>query len=454
MKEQTVPAAVPQLMVDDRMVRERDGVIRRLGQPRKLADPIIRADRPWEGVGVLIWGSVIWDPADNRFRIWYEAYNPITSNRSNETLLCYAESADGIEWIKPSLGIIEYAGSTDNNIVYRSPDRFDTATVVIDPFDAAEAERFKMVNFDFGRRCFIRFASPDGVHWTELGEIELPIEAGDRHSMMVDEVAGRWRIYCKQHGSMRTIHQASSADFVHWDYHGEQLVPDDHDPPETQFYGMVGFRDGAPGLGFLEVFDILERRLHGELVVLDDDGAPSRPFQGQRFLGPGAVGDWDSAWAFPGNNPPIRFGEEHRIYYQGRKTLHWASPKHGGRGHIAAIGLATLRPHGWAGLEAQGATPGTILTEPFTLDGGILCVNANAGSEGGEVRIALCDATGTPLTGYGYDDCYPIRNDVTYRKLSWNGSSDLSAFTGKRVSLRFRLRKATLYSFWSSDRDY
>jgi hypothetical protein len=309
-----------------------------------------------------------------------------------------------------------------------------------------------MLSYDTQRRVFVRLASPDGLRWKEVGEVALPIAVGDRNSMMLDAAAGCWRIYCKQGGGRRTVHMASSTDFAHWDYHGEQLVPDDADPPETQFYGLVGFREQGVDLGFLEVFDVLERRLYAELVTLADDGRPNRVFQGHRFLDTGPYGSWDYTWAFPGNGPPIRFGEELRIYYQGRRTLHWTTPAHGGRGHIAAIGLATMRPHGWAWLATDGRLPGAVRTQPFRLTGHHLCVNTDAA--GGELRVAVCDEAGRPLAGYGSGDCHPITRDVTYSKLAWRRGSDLGELIGQRISLHFLLERCRLFSFWSSDGEF
>ena len=33
--------------------------------------------------------------------------------------ICYATSRDGISWDKPELGLVDYEGSTANNIVWR-----------------------------------------------------------------------------------------------------------------------------------------------------------------------------------------------------------------------------------------------------------------------------------------------------------------------------------------------
>ena len=38
---------------------------------------------------------------------------------ANRTLVGYATSRDGLKWVKPELGLIEFDGSTANNLVLR-----------------------------------------------------------------------------------------------------------------------------------------------------------------------------------------------------------------------------------------------------------------------------------------------------------------------------------------------
>ena len=443
---------IPQLMLDDRNIESSKGMERRMGKPVKdPANPIFIPQEPWEGICVIMWGSVIWDPAACRFQMWYEAANPLASQRSDQTLLCYATSPDGLNWERPHLGLFEYSGSRENNIVYRPDEGLDTPTVILDPFDPPEAERYKMVLYDTKRRSFVRFVSPDGCQWTEIGPIELTAEVGDRHSVMVDEEKGRWIIYHKCRGQMRTIFASTSEDFKAktWQEKGELLVSDDKDPPETEFYGMVGFRDQGQGMGYLEMFHVLDRHLDAELVTIDDRGIPQRYRQGEVFLERGPWGEWDAAWAFPSNNPPIRYGEELLIFYQGRRTIHWANPTFGGVGHIGAIGLARLRPQGFAYLES-GNAGGTATTQPFELRGHFLCVNADASQ--GVLRAELLDGSGKLLPGYSAADCYPLENDATYFKLCWGRKSRLDEMIGQTVKLRFQAENAKLYAFWTSDR--
>jgi len=242
---------------------------------------------------------------------------------------------------------------------------------------------------------------------------------------------------------------ATSEDFEHWTDHGEVLTPNGGDPPETEFYGMVGFRYLGWSLGFLEMFKILERRLDTQLVRLDSNGRPKRFMQGQTFLDHGDWSDWDASWAFPGNCAPIRVGEELRIYYHGRKTLHWSDPATGGVGHIGAIGLARIRKDGWVYMQA-GADGGTLTTAPLQSQG--CCISVNADASEGELRAELLDEKGKVIPGYSLDNCYPLKTDATYWKLNWAGKWDLQEMMGRKISIRFQLTGTKLYAFRFRDK--
>jgi hypothetical protein len=338
------------------------------------------------------------------------------------------------------VGLHDFEGSTENNIVYRPAERFDSATVILDPFDPPPEGRFKMVLQDKGRLKHIRFQSPDGLHWEELGPIAALENAGDRHSLCVDPLTGQWRIYFKRSGP-RTVHLAVSDNFTHWTDCGEVLAPTESDPPDTEFYGMVAFVDGSWRLGMLETFKVLERRLNAQLVRLDEQGRPTRYRPGQVFLDHGAWGQWDSAWAFSGNCGPIRVGEELRFYYQGRPTLHWSDPPNG-TGHFGAIGLARLRADGYVSLDGTG----TLTTNPIPVTGRFLCINGNAAN--GEIRLELLDEDGSPLPGMTAADHFPLTCDATYFKQAWGRKSNLSDLVDRRVRIRATLRNASLYSMW------
>ena len=44
-----------------------------------------------------------------------------TKKAAHREVTCYAESRDGIHWTKPELGLFEFNGSKQNNIVWDGP---------------------------------------------------------------------------------------------------------------------------------------------------------------------------------------------------------------------------------------------------------------------------------------------------------------------------------------------
>ena len=72
-----------------------------------------------------------------------------------------------------------------------------------------------------------------------------------------------------------------------------------------------------------------------------------------------------------------------------------------------------------------------------------LVVNADAGA--GSLAVEVLAENGTPLQGYGADDCAPLRADAVRHAVTWGVRDRLPA--ERPVRLRFRLRDAGLYSY-------
>ena len=57
-------------------------------------------------------GTVMYDDDERLFKMGYECANyPWSFNH-----IAYATSADGIHWERPNLGIVDFRGSTENNL--------------------------------------------------------------------------------------------------------------------------------------------------------------------------------------------------------------------------------------------------------------------------------------------------------------------------------------------------
>ncbi len=119
-----------ELFVDDYLVESMEGVRLKLHEPRS-AGRVLTFDKPWEGV-TSNYISVFKD--DDRYRMYYRGSSHAGYTVASlldpgervipehDQLVCYAESQDGIHWKRPSLGLFEFGGSKENNIVWTGHD--------------------------------------------------------------------------------------------------------------------------------------------------------------------------------------------------------------------------------------------------------------------------------------------------------------------------------------------
>ena len=85
-------------------------------KPRIDDGPFLSADKPWEAT-VGSHGVLFEDDGVYRFYYRIRAQEG-GDDGSHPMMLAYAESTDGVTWTKPSVGTVEFDGSTDNNLVY------------------------------------------------------------------------------------------------------------------------------------------------------------------------------------------------------------------------------------------------------------------------------------------------------------------------------------------------
>lgn len=103
------------LFVDDYHLTDITGLKRTMNPVQKHpANPVLRPDRPWEGSVIYAHSSAMWDDKDKLFKIWYFARG---GDQSGVDQTCLATSKDGVHWDKPKLGLVDYKGSTANNIL-------------------------------------------------------------------------------------------------------------------------------------------------------------------------------------------------------------------------------------------------------------------------------------------------------------------------------------------------
>ena len=451
-----------QLFVDDELVAAKEGVVRTCHVFEKHpANPLIKADKPWEGKNVYVYGTVLPNESGPGYRMWYHAL-PETEGDDAYRLL-YATSRDGLAWDKPNLGIVDFKGSKDNNIFIRRGKRDHILSIIHTPWESDPTHRYLMINFDGDRpdkqSGYMAGWSADGIRWTNAADQPVFAKGGDVGQFLYDFRADEYVGYVKNLGHVsglrrRAVGRTATKDPLKWPDPNLVLVPDSFDDrwakgiQRTSFYGLSAFNYESMYLGFLWVFratDETEGYFDGPIfceLVTSRDGVNWRRQQGDRVpvLDVGPAGTWDRGMVFSATQPLVVDGKVW-LYYGGVDGLHAArEPWHGG------IGLATLRKDGFASLDAKDT--GVVTTKILTGARGPLHVNCAA--TGGSIRVEVLNAKGEVLPGYGRADCAPLTLDSIDATVTWKQRRELPA--GSPIKLRFVLEKASVYSFMAGDK--
>jgi hypothetical protein len=234
------------------------GIELRTFAPHIHPDPILLPEKPWEEYLISAWATVFED--EGTFKLYYEGYHSPDAVgkdiQKHVSQVCYAESEDGINWVRPQLGIVDFRGDHETNIVFSGIKTTGIGphgpTVIKDPNGPDEA-RYKMifgtVNEERRTRHLRGATSPDGLRWTVIPE-PLMYHSCDTQSVLAwDEDEGFYRIYTRGFRNQselsegrhvwperRTIDHARSKDFYVWDKPMPCLVTDPTDPPTWDLY--------------------------------------------------------------------------------------------------------------------------------------------------------------------------------------------------------------------------
>jgi len=418
-----------QLFVDDWLIEDLDGVTRTLHPVRKHPkNPLLVADRPWEGPAALLYGGVHREPG-GLFRMWYLAWNSAYAREHDrpeeKSFICYAESEDGLTWRKPSLGLYDYRGSKDHNIVVGYG--MSNTSAFYDPRDAETP--YKIVTRQGGHRLYV---SRDGLHFEDRGLTLL--QGYDSTSFRWDPQREVWMASVKIiRDGKRARGYAESPDLVHWSDTCLMATVDERDLPQDQIYAMIVFPYHGLYLGLLRMYHVGDPdTVDVQLAVSRNGKRWERPIREPFIPTAAEQGAWDWGNNAPAGNAPLRVGDELWFYYSGRSVRHDAEVSDG------AIGLGVLRVDGFVSVDA-GDAEGALTTRRLRLGAGRLCVNADVA---GSLVVEVLGGDGVQMTSE------PVTGDSLRHAVRWRGGADPAAVAGEPVRLRFRLRRARLYSFF------
>lgn len=434
----------PYFVCDQRVVEDHWLVERFVVPPvRYSKDPLIVRDKPWEGTGPHMGGTVLRDPESGKLRMWYSVWNrhayenklPFSYN------VCYAESEDGIAWEKPSLGVFEYEGSTDNNIIKLGEDKTQNIDVCLNPKPDVYPGKFLSIHNQKGG-CYLSY-SDDGATFHRLFENPaIDYHSDTQNNFVYDDNRDRWLIFCRPRAwagyHRRRVAQKIGADLEHFTHERTILIPTETEIPE--YYGMTPFRRGDFFFAVVQIFEKKSGLFHGELAWSGDgehwDFLPTHP----AFITLGKKGEWDGGMVISAESP-VLVGDEWRFYYGGFPLDHNQMTEE----NIGAIGLMTAQRDRILGMRPSSEEPGTILTRPFPVQGRELSVNVTV-EEGGRLTAELRTDGNKTIDGFSFEDCDPVADSGYAQQVLWNGSG-IADSPEEEVRVLIKLEGAELFSF-------
>ena len=476
-----LPAADPiavgnrkQLFIDDRFIESSKHVQLTMNPPRKLG-PVLRATEPWEEAYLGFLAAVV--DHDDVIRMWYRA-QAAEGTKTKGGVLCYATSTDGFHWDKPRLGLHEFGGSTDNNILMRG---IAAGTVFLDPV-APPHQRFKFPHQlywpDPEKGGMYVHWSADGIHWQGGQTRVLPLVPDTANQVHYDPRLGKYVAYIRCWDPLRKIMRIEMDDVLEpwpitplaepnylwgkdkvatpsreapvvFGYDEQDPVPSDHYHAAAVQYpwaddAYVMFPSAylhfpPPPVGKFPNCGPLDIQMAVSRDGINWDRISRRP-----YVELGLDGEIDSKSLYMAAGI-VRRGDQILQFYGGMDYLHGDTVNR----RAGAMCAVSQRLDGFVSADAA-YTGGALMTPPMLFEGGRLELNVNT-SAMGAVRVAILDAEGEVLDGCSDADCDPIHGNYIRRVVTWQGNSDLSKLANRAIRLHFVMRSTKLYAFQFTD---
>ncbi len=414
---------------------------------RHPENPVVKRGEPGspDAMGVQFYGSVIRE--EGKFRMWYVAFDDDISNKATSTRwrAAYAESTDGVNWAKPDLGLVEFGGNKNNNLVDVGGDwGFVNVKVIRDDNDPDASRRYKMTTHVYFRHhtrlgTLLPFVSPDGFTWTPVTEVKPQKGELRKEDLLLPIVhlepcgglyqRDGWYYLTAQnampgirHYQGRVTRIYRSADFVNWQptNHIGFVRDTQHD-----WLGAGRSREGEQNHEGISVWNRgnvlpgIYGQWHGAAewkevtvdlgFVLSNDGLSFRePAHEWTFLKRGEDGAWDEGGLLQGQGF-ANIGDETLIYYGAWDPRNTGGPPRPRGG----VGIAVLPRDRFGDLRVDEAAQGpgnyqspTIVSEFVTLsipveEGTSPKVFLNADGLGPEATlfIEMLDHAESPVPG-------------------------------------------------------
>ena len=482
-----------QLFIDDRWFANSYGIALRVNPPLK-SDRILVPEMPIESGGLHRDSTMVEDEGECKF-----FYNAFLDEPGFGFSTYLATSADGIHFERRNVGLFEWRGSKDNNLVLPGAG----GGVMVDPL-GPEEERFKMMAVvhedkvwpEAKKIPYIRTydiymcVSPDGIHWKLHTPAVSPFLHDTHNQIAYDTRIGKYVAYVRTHERRRTVSRVEFDDPLKpFPYdHTLEVKPgprkgthspprgvyqpvifhDESDPPDTDIYtpcvhqypwaaeayfSFAPFYRHYPQTAEYDTLSSGEDKrgrykndgpVDVQLVVSRDGINWSRPDR-RPYVSLGLKESWDGGQVFMVLGM-VRRGDEIFQYYWGSRHTH---------GRLAddavdvkedsGFGRLVQRLDGFVSADAE-YTGGQFTTPLIAYEGSALTLNIDC-SALGEAWVEIRDEKNLPIPGYTLEESISIDRNQIAAPVRWKSDKSIGELAGRPVKLHFKLRACKLYAF-------
>ena len=394
---------------------------------------------------------------DGEYRWYYNAIPLNIGGGDDEFALCLAVSTDGVHWTRKNVGVYEFNGSKDNNIIMRG-----VATFFVDPTES-RGYRFKGVmqgesptrskeyglrtchskDGSAGRRprkspfCLFRATRRTSASTTRGSGNTWPTFGPGIRNGCARCPGSRWKIFISRRGRMRRLSKrragcgrASSRKKLPIVLHADEA-----DPPQTDLYtpSVVQYPWAADAYFAFPSpyrhYDGLDSHGRDHRGKNPNDGptaiqmaaSRSRGTQWNRFrreyVSPGLIGEGDGGSIYM-NVGMIRRGDYIYQYYSGYPFTH-GDYKFSESYNQSALYRLVQRLDGFVSADA-GPEGGRIYHPADCFEGNRLQLNINCGAMG-EAWAEIFDADGGRIDGFTLDEAISVDRNGTAQDVWWKG---------------------------------
>ncbi len=449
------------LFFDDSKLFVRDNVIRKYGQPKKIAtlfDPCCCSVFPGNFVFKLDNGSYRW------------IICAIGKAFSGKKVFSYS-SMDGIHFkpedLRSNFGVEETM--YPHEIPVFKGDFYGEIGTIYEDRTSNTNQRYKMLLIDIdSERLWVRdlvYTSPDLLHWTILDGACWGDGAEPPVSVFFNQYSSQHTIVERPFWGVRQIGYKTTRDWKNYSSFNYCMTIDSIDEPLSEMYGMFAFEYDGMFIGLPHIYRNLHNEYNAKYSNGNIDTQLAYSYDGRdwnRSLREPFISGFDGASRNSPEQYPLMwvFGlsrEENGdilLYGSGSRLEHGPAFTEYG---YAEMQVYHLRKDGFVMFASDDSNrPSLVATRENVWHGGSIHVNLKAEMATMEVRVSEEDISVSAnvlgkthlVEGYRHDDCIPFSGDCVDWVPEYRSGKHIGDLAGKVLVFEVRFLNGELYSLY------